>query len=255
MLRVARSRWRYSIAVLAVALALLPMLLPVMPMECSPLMLCFAAVIASAWYGGLGPGLLAMALGIGAIDYFFISPIHSLVPIDEADSVQLVVFSLVSLLSISLHAAQEAANSETCEPLSELRASEAKFRRLFDANMIGVLFSDLNGSITEANDAFLNMVGYTQEDLKAGVVRWDKMTPPEYCHLDDRAVVELRACGVSTPWEKEYIRSDGNRVSVIVACALLEGSVENCVSFILDLTERQRTEKEQISLYQRRCRI
>lgn len=73
----------------------------------------------------------------------------------------------------------------TSDRLSKLCASEAKFRRLFDSNMIGVLFSDLEGNITEANDAFLKMEGYTQADLKAGEVRWDKMTASEYRHLDD----------------------------------------------------------------------
>lgn len=55
---------------------------------------------------------------------------------------------------------------------------------------------------------------------------------------------------MSAPWEKEYIRYDGNRVSVVLACALLEGSQKNCVSFVLDLTERQRTEQELRELYQ-----
>lgn len=244
MLRVTRSRiQRYSIAVLAVALALLLMLLePLIPLKCSPWMLCFAAVTLSAWYG-VGPGLLAIALAILAVDYFFISPIHSLVFIDGTDSVQLIVFSLVSLL-LALKATPNAADSIASEELSNLCDSEAQFKRLFDANMLGVSFSDLDGNITKANDAFLKIVGYTQSDLQTGKVRWDKMTPPEYRHLDEQAIVELRARGMASHWEKEYIRSDGNRVSVVLACALLEGSQENCISFILDLTERQRAEQE-----------
>lgn len=243
---------RYSVAALLVLAALLPMLLlkPLTPMQCSPLMLGFAAVIVSAWYGGLGPGLLAVALVIPAIDYFFISPIHSLTLIDRAEGVQLVMFSLVSLLSIFLKAAPKAANPLAVDRLSKLSASEAKFRSLFDSNIIGVLFSDLKGNITEANDAFLNMVGYTQAELLAGDVRWDKMTPVEYRHLDEQAIAELQESGVSAPWEKEYIHSDGNRVSVLLACALLEGSEKNCVSFVFDLTQRQRAEKELQQLYQ-----
>jgi len=49
------------------------------------------------------------------------------------------------------------------EALSALRKSEARFRRLFDANILGIHFANVNGTITESNDAFLQMVGFTHE--------------------------------------------------------------------------------------------
>ncbi len=57
------------------------------------------------------------------------------------------------------------------------RQSEAQFRRIADSNIIGIIFSSNSGQIYDANDAFLEMVGYTREDLQAGRVRWDEMTP------------------------------------------------------------------------------
>ena len=120
-----------------------------------------------------------------------------------------------------------------------LRQSEAKFRRLFESNIVGIIFPDLSGNIFDANDAFLEMVGYTREDLLARKLRWDTMTPPEYAPLDQRSIEELRTSGVCTPFEKEYIRKDGSRVPVLLMGALLEGSQNNSVSFILDLTERK----------------
>jgi PAS domain S-box-containing protein len=126
----------------------------------------------------------------------------------------------------------------------ELRQSEAKFRRLFDANIVGIIFPDLSGNILEANDAFLEMVGYTREDLRAGRVRWDTMTPPEYKPLDELSIEELRTSGVCTPFEKEYIRKDGSRVPVLLIGALLEGERERTVSFILDLSDRKQAEAE-----------
>jgi PAS domain S-box-containing protein len=125
----------------------------------------------------------------------------------------------------------------------ELRQSEAKFRRLFDANIVGIIFPDLSGNILEANDAFLEMVGYTREDLRAGRVRWDTMTPAEYKPLDERSIEELRTSGVCTPLEKEYIRKDGSRVPVLLVGALLEGEPERTVSFILDLSDRKQAEQ------------
>jgi len=126
----------------------------------------------------------------------------------------------------------------------KLRSSEAKFRRLFDSNIVGIIFPDLNGNILEANDAFLEMVGYTRDDLLNGRVRWDTMTPPEYRPADERSLKELTTSGVCTPFEKEFIRNDGSRVPVLLAGALLEGSQQNSVSFVLDLTDRKQAESE-----------
>ena len=122
------------------------------------------------------------------------------------------------------------------------RQSEAQLRRLFEANLIGVIFADFSGNITEANDTFLKMVGYTREELLAGKVRWADMTPPEYDEDDAQAREQIRLTGVCTPHEKEYIRKDGNRVPILTGSALLQGSDQDCVSFVLDLTWRKLAE-------------
>ena len=121
---------------------------------------------------------------------------------------------------------------------SALRQSESRFRRLFQSNIIGVIFPDIEGNITEANDAFLQMLGYTRSDLLARKMQWKEMTPPEYRSLDQQKVEEIVTTGVCTPFEKEYIRKDGSRVPVLLAAALLEGSKQDTVAFVLDLTER-----------------
>lgn len=127
---------------------------------------------------------------------------------------------------------------------NQLRSSEAKFRRLFEANLIGIIFPDLSGRILDANDAFLETVGYTQEEVKQGKVRWDSMTPPGYELVDKRSQEELKTTGIASPLEKEYICKDGTRVSVLLVSAMLEGSKQNAVTFVLDLTERKLAEVE-----------
>lgn len=117
---------------------------------------------------------------------------------------------------------------------SALRASEARFRRLFESNMIGIMFWDLTGTVTEANDAFLEMVGYSREDLEEGKLRWDEITKPELRHLDDNAIEEMKTKGASTPFEKEFIRKDGSRIPLLFGAALLEGSKHQTVCFALD---------------------
>src|ERR671933_2150492 len=125
-----------------------------------------------------------------------------------------------------------------------LRASEQRFRRMIDSNIIGISLGDLDGRILDANDALLRMVGYTREDLQAGTLRWDHITPPEYLALDQRAIAEARRVGAATPWEKEYIRRDGRRGPVLIGFALLDTVPGTTVAFILDLSERKRAEAE-----------
>jgi PAS domain S-box-containing protein len=130
------------------------------------------------------------------------------------------------------------------QAFTALQKSEARFRRLVESNVIGIILADLTGRITEANDAFLQMVGYEREELRSGQLRWDKMTPPEYQHMEEKAIAELLSSGVFTSYQKEYICKDGTRVPAMVGGALLEKSQQTVVGFVLDLTERQQAEQK-----------
>ncbi|MCC3460385.1 MAG: PAS domain S-box protein [Microcoleus sp. PH2017_11_PCY_U_A] len=128
-----------------------------------------------------------------------------------------------------------------------MQQSEAIFRRLFESNIFGVAIGDFTGRIAYANDCLLNMVGYTRSDVLSGQMRWDRMTPPEYLHLDALAAGELRATGVATPFKKEYIRKDGSRVPILMGGTTLcpdKGEPETIVGFYIDLTEIARVEAE-----------
>jgi PAS domain S-box-containing protein len=120
--------------------------------------------------------------------------------------------------------------------------SEARARRLIDSNMIGVVIANMNG-IFEANDAFLDMVGYTHEDLAARRIDWRAMTPPEYLPRDEFGLQELRECGVCTPFEKEYVRRDGSRVAILIGAATVQADPLQWVCFILDITRCQQQER------------
>ena len=122
----------------------------------------------------------------------------------------------------------------------ERRASEARFRRVVESAMIGILFWDVQGRIMDANDAFLRIVGYTREDLEAGRIDRRAITPPEYEAGDANALEEFAATGTYTPFEKEYIRKDGSRVPVIVGGALFPEPAHPGVAFVIDITERKR---------------
>jgi PAS domain S-box-containing protein len=124
-----------------------------------------------------------------------------------------------------------------------LRRSESRLQRLFDSNMIGIAFWNVDGFITDANDAYLRLAGYTREEFaKLGRISWTELTPPEYKHLDERAIQETLITGVSNVYEKEYLTRDGTRVSIVLGVALLENSQHDGVAFVLDITERKRAE-------------
>jgi PAS domain S-box-containing protein len=72
--------------------------------------------------------------------------------------------------------------------VTERRRIEARFRSLFDTNVQCVAFWQADGDITEANDAFLDLVGHSRQDLAAGRLNWLRLTPPEYGTADQRAL-------------------------------------------------------------------
>ena len=119
-----------------------------------------------------------------------------------------------------------------------VRRSEARFRCLFDSKTIGFIVADTRGSIKDANEAFLEMVGRSSGDLVAGQLRLDTITPPEYAARDRQALLELKQNGVAGPWEKEYLRPNGDRVPVHVGMARVPGKSDECISYVVDLTER-----------------
>ncbi|MHC5932798.1 hybrid sensor histidine kinase/response regulator [Nostoc sp.] len=220
----------YSVALLAIGSLLLQPLL-----EPTIFLLFFAAVAVSSWYGGMGAGLLATALSTLAISYFFLEPVFSILVASLDNILGLGLFVLVTTL-ISL------LNSELRTAKQYLQVSETRFRRLVDSNIIGVIVAKMDGAIAEANDAFLQMVGYSQEDLLAGRVRWRDMIPPEYIEANDRAIAELTTKGVCQPFENEYIRKDHSHLPILLGSALLENNPDNIISFVLDLSERKQVE-------------
>jgi PAS domain S-box-containing protein len=119
----------------------------------------------------------------------------------------------------------------------------AKIRRLVDSNIIGVFIWEADGRILEANDAFLQMVGYDRKDLVLGHVRWTDLTPAEWRKRDKRAIAGRSSTGTIQPYEKEYFRKDGGRVPVLIGAATFDESGTQGVAFVLDLTERRRAEK------------
>lgn len=110
-----------------------------------------------------------------------------------------------------------------------------------ESSHAGVVSGEFN-RIPEANDTFLNLIGYTREDLASGRLVWSQLTPPEYAPQDELAHEEGLRFGACTPFEKELICKDGSRVRVLVTTAVLKLAPFQWISFITDLREKDRLE-------------
>ncbi|MBJ6800151.1 PAS domain S-box protein [Geomonas propionica] len=128
--------------------------------------------------------------------------------------------------------------------ITEPKKAEARLRRIFDSGMIGLIYWNMHGDVLDANDAFLRMLGRSRAELEAGTIKWSELTPPEFDALDQYALGELRATGLDTPYEKEFFRSNGTRVPIIIGAATLPEAPEEGVGFVLDITERKKAEED-----------
>jgi PAS domain S-box-containing protein len=130
-----------------------------------------------------------------------------------------------------------------------LRASEERFRRVIDSNIIGVIVVEA-GFITEANDVFLRMIGWTWNDVVTRKLHWREMTPSEYDPADRKARLELKTAGVFAPYEKEFFRKDGSRVPILISGVTIQGppNTPETLCLAMDLSERRRAEERLQSL-------
>lgn len=231
-----------AIALVLIAAGLMLILNPYIQLTQASFLLFFGAVTVSAWYGGQGAGLLATLLSTLFAKYFFLEPVMSL-SLTLASGTRMLLFVLQGCLISVLVGSLRVAQRQSKQSLKQLQQTEVRLRRLVDSNIIGVVSCDIYGTIHEVNDEFLRMTGFSQEDVLAGRVRWDQMTPPELRECDVPAIEELLEKGKNTAYEKAFIGKDGRRIPVIVGAALLHNNSDSMISFVLDLSERKRAEK------------
>ncbi|PSF35439.1 hypothetical protein C7H19_16805 [Aphanothece hegewaldii CCALA 016] len=142
---------------------------------------------------------------------------------------------------LSANAALEARIIDHQKAEMALRESEKRLQQAIAISTVGVIFFRTNGRITDSNETFLKMSGYSREDLRSGQVRWDKMTPLEFMPQTQQAIQELLTLGRTIPYEKQYIRKDGSRWWGLFAASQLND--DEAVEFIIDITENKRSQE------------
>ncbi len=127
---------------------------------------------------------------------------------------------------------------------AELLEATNRMRRVFESDLIGLMFCDASGQIRDANDAFLKMLGCSREELLNGKLSWIALTAPEFRDADQRVLHQLLQNGACPAYEKEFLRKDGSRVSALAAGALLDAGGGEIIGYVLDISELAKARQE-----------
>jgi PAS domain S-box-containing protein len=170
---------------------------------------------------------------------------------DKIDSSSVLAFITFMALSISgvlyFKLSKEKEARRAADKNSKINA--IRLDHIYNAGIIGILYTRFDGVITDANDEFLDMIGYSRADLEAGGISWVDMTPPEYNDISQSALSQLKAKGVCEPFTKEYCRKDGTRVSVLLGSSLLnDDDKAQILTYAIDITNLKDAERREIEL-------
>jgi PAS domain S-box-containing protein len=114
-----------------------------------------------------------------------------------------------------------------------LRESQMRFLSLYDANVIGITFWDPSGRLTEANGEFLDLIGYSREDLVGAGIHWDQLMGEADGSAPDLSE-EMRDTLLLRPSLRPFVRKNGERIKLLFSAAPQRGTRDKMVCFALD---------------------
>ncbi|PZO38324.1 MAG: hypothetical protein DCF19_16735 [Pseudanabaena frigida] len=130
-----------------------------------------------------------------------------------------------------------------------LHTSETRFRRVFESNVLAMVFANLSCQVIDANDRFLEMMGYSRAEIETNPINLLELTPPKHLQKSLDAIDHLKVHGKIEPWEKVYYHKDGHPIPVIVGVAKL--SEHDYVGVMVDISDRKQTEEKLLALSNR----
>jgi PAS domain S-box-containing protein len=126
-----------------------------------------------------------------------------------------------------------------------LRESEDRFRRIYESNMLGIAFTTMDGRFLDANQAFCDLIGYTREDIRAGIVRWNDLMAPQFYQTTTTCMDELRANGICATRETACIHKNGRQVPILIGATVFSALKPQIVFFAINVTKLKLREEEQ----------
>ncbi|MHC0061949.1 PAS domain S-box protein [Nostoc sp. UIC 10890] len=250
----------YGVAFLSVALALWATLLLNPYLTPTPAALFFAAVMVSAWYGGLGPGLLATVLSTLAINYFFFKPLYPQNITNLNIVIPLVVFMLTAGLISWLNESRRIAQQQAEANLKLLHESQVRFGRLTESNEealrqretelrlitdtlpVLISFVDAEQRYRFNNRAYEEWFGHPAAEVY-GKTLWEVLGESAYKVL--RPYVEQVLAGEQVTFESQIPYKDGGTRyinAIYVPQFNQQGTVEGYAALITDISDRKRAE-------------
>jgi PAS domain S-box-containing protein len=237
----------------------------------------YAAVAASAWYGGYGPGWVSVVLSTLAVNYFFLPPLYSLAP-SSADLPRLIAFVICAIVANAvstrqkrvenaLRVARDGLEQQVREGTAELqstneslsaeveerkrvesafRAGEEWWRTIFEASNVPMAVTDLSGRHIMVNAAAERVLGYSSEELRS-------ISIAELTHEDDRDITLPLFDELTSGQRKDYhvtkrYRCKDGSVKWLSATVTRvpdpRGGPDVTASIVTDITEQKRVEQE-----------
>lgn len=129
--------------------------------------------------------------------------------------------------------------------------SELPLGLIADSGVVGVAIWDSGGVIQEANDRFLEVLGYGRADLPGPRLAWLELTPAARRDGELREIERLKDRGIARSEEKEYRRKDGSAVFARLHSVALSDGSGRFLSILVDVSEQKRAEAELRSLVER----
>lgn len=242
LFKVWRSRLQgYGVAVLAVVLVLVvKLLLDSWFEQDAPFSMFFAAVMVSAYYGGRGAGVLAIALATLAIGYFFLPLFH--LPLSYNVGIRLGLFIVEGLVITSLIQALHNAKQQAEVNAHELQISEERYRRIVDTANEGIWLVDRELCTEYVNQCMADMLGYETEEM-IGRSLFDFMDDEARRESEQR--IERRKQGLKEQFDFRFCRRDGSDLWVIVSANPTmdeQGEFKGAIAMLTNVTERKQTE-------------
>lgn len=141
---------------------------------------------------------------------------------------------------------QASSESDLREQLEAVIASEHRLRQLMNADPFAFLIGTLEGEVRYMNPPLREMLGYSAEQVQAGEVRWDQLTPPEFRHRDQQAIEQLVRTGRSHLYEKEFVAHDGRHIPILLGASLISDGAggQEVACFITDVSALRRAQRE-----------
>jgi PAS domain S-box-containing protein len=152
-----------------------------------------------------------------------------------------IAINLVHVQDVPMWTAYLRDITERKQAEAALHESHARLKQVLEVETVGVMFWDLSsGCLTNANETFLRLMGYSRREVDARELTWQRLTPPEYWEVSLAEVRKFLATGRVGPYEKEYLRKDGTRRWFVFAGSSLGDSA--CVEFCVDISDRKQAE-------------